>query len=329
MVDMTVFISYSHANTSFAERLQHDLQRAGVKAWRDTGLRSGREWRPAIAEQIAVSDVIVLLASPESAKSVFVQREITEARDLGKQIITIRIAGMSELGDWQEWQMINGDPYDQGLATLCRDLGLDAPPSPRAILSEPTTLRTLRTRMGWGRSIGDSIAAPVLTGPYGTGYLAGPPDQEVSLPGSLNLPIGVLLRFTGNVSDVTLTQVQDYLRREGPITPWMLYVEGPAKDGKLSLPHGIMNEPEDGPPADEPPPFTARHVWDHSARICESMLVEWAKLGHSRIHVFVQAPSALSAAVGVRLRALFSAYTLHHYFIEPGYRGYAPVIVSP
>ncbi len=65
----TIFLSYSHADTEFAQRLIADLQRAGHAVWVDTSsLKGGDEWLRAIAEGITNSYAFVLIATNKSLK---------------------------------------------------------------------------------------------------------------------------------------------------------------------------------------------------------------------------------------------------------------------
>ena len=66
-----VFVSYSRANSDFANKLMRDLQAQGIGVWIDhTGIQPGTpNWERAIREAIDTAFAIVLVASPESAQS--------------------------------------------------------------------------------------------------------------------------------------------------------------------------------------------------------------------------------------------------------------------
>src|SRR5438552_1661272 len=118
----SAFISYSRRNGPFAERLYYDLKRAGVDAWLDrSDIRPDSRWRPEIRDAIHRSAQFLLLASPESATSEEVGKELSEAEGLGRPILTLRVGGeWSQLPDaWRERQIIDfSDGYQDRLATL-------------------------------------------------------------------------------------------------------------------------------------------------------------------------------------------------------------------
>ncbi|HEX2209557.1 MAG TPA: toll/interleukin-1 receptor domain-containing protein [Longimicrobium sp.] len=70
-----VFVSYSHADAEWLERLQkhlRPLQREGVEVWDDTRLRPGEPWREKIREALAAAKVAILLVSPDFLDSEFI-----------------------------------------------------------------------------------------------------------------------------------------------------------------------------------------------------------------------------------------------------------------
>jgi WD40 repeat protein/energy-coupling factor transporter ATP-binding protein EcfA2 len=77
-----VFISYARADGEFVARLIADLEAAGVNVWIDhQGLKPGTpNWEEALREAIRSSAAVMLVASPSSRRSKYVQAEIDIAQ---------------------------------------------------------------------------------------------------------------------------------------------------------------------------------------------------------------------------------------------------------
>ena len=80
-----VFISYGSADAvPFARQLSKDLADAGHQPWRDAeqlATRSGEAWERELREQLLSADLVIVVLTPGSAKSSYVNAEITLARD--------------------------------------------------------------------------------------------------------------------------------------------------------------------------------------------------------------------------------------------------------
>ena len=70
--DIAVFISYGRADASvFVDRLAADLDRAGLKIWRDVAqLRSPHPWDDQIQAALKQSDVVVAVLTPHAVRAV-------------------------------------------------------------------------------------------------------------------------------------------------------------------------------------------------------------------------------------------------------------------
>ena len=77
---MRVFLSYSAADEHFAKQLASELARRGCEVW-DPGaeLFPGDNWAERIGEALKQSKAMVVLLSPDSAKSEWVRRDIEYA----------------------------------------------------------------------------------------------------------------------------------------------------------------------------------------------------------------------------------------------------------
>ena len=85
-----VFISYSRHDLSFVERLAKDLDAAGLEVWYDlAGLEVGTRWGREIQDAIDASQYFLVVLSPESAKSQWVEKEFMYADSLKLKIIPL------------------------------------------------------------------------------------------------------------------------------------------------------------------------------------------------------------------------------------------------
>jgi hypothetical protein len=79
MADRRVFISYSHADRNWLERLQVHLRplirESIADIWDDTRIRAGDQWQNAIRDALDAASVAVLLISADFLASDFVQSE--------------------------------------------------------------------------------------------------------------------------------------------------------------------------------------------------------------------------------------------------------------
>jgi uncharacterized protein YjbI with pentapeptide repeats len=103
----SLFISYSTKDQEFAERLHADLQANGVRCWfAPHDMRSGKKVHEQIDEAIRVYDKLLLILSPASMESEWVETEISKARKReikeGKRILfPIRLCSFEALRDWE------------------------------------------------------------------------------------------------------------------------------------------------------------------------------------------------------------------------------------
>ena len=87
---LKVFLSYSRRDLDFIEKLASDLKDAGIDVWYDlSGLDGGAPWRNAIEKAIRATDVVVVVLSPDSVNSQWVEREYLFASNHGKRIIPV------------------------------------------------------------------------------------------------------------------------------------------------------------------------------------------------------------------------------------------------
>jgi hypothetical protein len=135
------FISYSHKDEEFAQRLHADLRTNGVRCWfAPKDLKIGAETRSGIDEAIRLNDKLLIVLSKYSVKSPWVQKEVETAFEKERKrkyivLFPVRvddavdritkgwaadIRRMRNIGDFQEWQ--DRDKYKEAFGRLMRDL---------------------------------------------------------------------------------------------------------------------------------------------------------------------------------------------------------------
>lgn len=97
----TVFVSYSHKDSSWLERLEVHLKplvRSGkIELWHDKRINAGQLWNPEIEKALARASVAVLLVSADFLASDFIVSEelpilLAKAEESGTKVIPIIIA---------------------------------------------------------------------------------------------------------------------------------------------------------------------------------------------------------------------------------------------
>jgi uncharacterized protein YjbI with pentapeptide repeats len=106
------FISYSTKDQDFADRLHADLQNKGVRCWFSPhDIQGGKKLHEQIDEAIRLHDKLLLILSPHSMESEWVNSEIAKARkremrDSRRVLFPIRIAPFETL---REWELFDAD----------------------------------------------------------------------------------------------------------------------------------------------------------------------------------------------------------------------------
>lgn len=85
-----IFISYSRRDTEFVTRLASDLDAQVAGVWFDqSAIQLGQKWHDEIMDGIRECKAFVLVLSPDSVESKYVQEEVNKALELGKTIFPV------------------------------------------------------------------------------------------------------------------------------------------------------------------------------------------------------------------------------------------------
>ncbi|MEO1287578.1 MAG: TIR domain-containing protein [Chloroflexota bacterium] len=97
-----IFISYSTKDKDYAYRLAESLREAGFDVWIDEArLHSSEDWWNAIVEALWSCGAFVVIMSPNSDASRWVQREVTIADQQSKPIFPLLLDGDINTPNWQ------------------------------------------------------------------------------------------------------------------------------------------------------------------------------------------------------------------------------------
>jgi len=139
-----IFISYSRKDIAFVRKLAGDLETAGYDVWWDlTDLRGGDDWPRMIPAAIESSQYVIVVLSPNSAGSDWVEKEYTQALGLRKKIIPIMLKPSRvpfPLNTINYVNFVSGD-YIDNLNNLLTALGYTGEPPTEPVATLPFILR--------------------------------------------------------------------------------------------------------------------------------------------------------------------------------------------
>lgn len=81
-----LFISYSHADSTFVEKLESQLNKKGIRFWRDVHDATAGKLETQIGRAIRQNPTVLLILSELSIKSDWVEHEVRTARELEKEM---------------------------------------------------------------------------------------------------------------------------------------------------------------------------------------------------------------------------------------------------
>jgi len=129
-----VFISYSREDQTYTRKLEDSLRGRGFDVWIDDRIDFGERWWQSIVQAICASAAFIVVMTPESARSPWVERELLLALREGKRIFPLLLRGEefpilinAQYADVRSGQMPREDFYDR----LRRELAVvEVPQSP-------------------------------------------------------------------------------------------------------------------------------------------------------------------------------------------------------
>ena len=194
-----VFISYSRKDLTFVEHLAHDLRTAGLEVWYDlSGLEVGMHWGIEIQDAIKKSQYVVIVISPNSIVSEWVEREFIYA-DTRKLKIVPLIYQQCELPLWAvtlHYVNMEGKNYESHFGELLKVLGVEAGEAAKNVRSPKRPRAAPKFYLRW-LGIGGMVVIIGLFFVYGVNYLAHvsaapQPSPIVQATSTLQLPTATL-----------------------------------------------------------------------------------------------------------------------------------------
>ena len=88
-----IFVSYSHKDTTYAHGLADHLRNMGFDIWMDERLDYGSQWPLEIQKQLDACDAFILIMTPRSFASDWVQSELQRAKRKLKPIFPLLLEG--------------------------------------------------------------------------------------------------------------------------------------------------------------------------------------------------------------------------------------------
>ncbi len=88
-----IFVSYSHKDAAYVHKLREKLIAEGFEPWIDDRIDYGDEWPMVIQEQLDSCDAFILVATEDSYKSKWVQKEVTRAQRINKPFFPLLLSG--------------------------------------------------------------------------------------------------------------------------------------------------------------------------------------------------------------------------------------------
>jgi serine/threonine-protein kinase len=105
-----VFISHCQEDDAYADKLASDLEARGFEVWLDEHLGAGVRWTREIEDKLEGCGALIVIMTPRSRRSDWVDIELAWARDNGKAILPILLKGRPFFSLWTtQYEDLRGD----------------------------------------------------------------------------------------------------------------------------------------------------------------------------------------------------------------------------
>jgi len=135
-----IFLSYARDDADAAKQLASCISDSGHEVWWDRHLHAGSRFAAEIDKALKDAEAVVVMWSPSSIESAWVQDEAAEGRDSGR-LVPVSLAGAKPPLGFRQFQTVDlgrwegtgsPDALDDLLEAIARTCGTDARPSAAA-----------------------------------------------------------------------------------------------------------------------------------------------------------------------------------------------------
>lgn len=143
-----IFVSYSRKDQAYARDLASELRKQNFEVWLDEHIDYGERWWRTIVRAIRASAALIVVMTPDSEQSEWVEREILLAQDEQKPIFPLLLRGKvnpllisKQYANVTQGQMPPRDFYER-LGRVLRSAALPGSAPPMRPSAQPAPART-------------------------------------------------------------------------------------------------------------------------------------------------------------------------------------------